>query len=681
MASRQLSPHSRRRTLAAAVAVLLIVPLGILAPVPTPVGADSTLPTPVNDDFAAATDLSAVAIPDYADPLVTTEIQGDTTGSTLEPGEEHTDETGSVWYRYTAGPGGFAGQLGFRITPGFWLDRMVAGNVDPLNPGRLLPSLLPGQVDRLTAARGNDVVPFTVFPNIAFVRMEPGHTVWFRVSAQPYQGDGPFTLELFRAPVGNDGVALAWDVWNGTPFADNSGWGGDGTTHQVTPDAPGAPSTAWFTHVFDRSGTFRVQVASEDAKGLASTRPVGLKIYRAPSTAEVADVASLGAPVASATGGLTWTSEFRDDQSVAFYVSVEQWVTGIENVPITPGRYYIAVEQGADGGSFYSIGDSFRASGPPPPPPPPDTTPPTVTITGTPTGITQTTSFTAQLTLSEPVAELFCTLSVEQPDGTVETNPAPCNGTTPAGTSVAVPFGPILDDGVHTFTAWARDPAGLVGPQSSVSWDVQVPPTATITAPSDGAEYLAAAVPGLAYTCADNGTVGGVEVVVDGQPAAGPGLPTGLGGHTVEVTCVDLFGNEGTTHVSYTVVPPPPPRSDQVWVSVTGGATYQAAGPLVLGNIQVTRNGAGQITSITGGGTFTSPGQPTGNIVFSAYRFSGVWFGTVRIRNTNGLWVVAPLRTAPTVNADGTVSGSGNGLVFNGGFRAVQVAWSFLDVR
>ncbi|WP_334144993.1 Calx-beta domain-containing protein [Rhabdothermincola sp.] len=322
---------------------------------------------PANDDFVNATDLSGLTIPEWGDPPLV--ISGDTTGATLETGEmDYGDQGGSVWYKFTAPPGGFAGQLGVRAADtGFYVDRLMAGYPDPMNPGLLHPSNLPAQVDRLTTARGNEVVPFDAAPNTSFVRMEPGHTVYFRVSSRqyPFPGDGPFSLELFRAPVGNDPVQQAWDVWQGQPFADNTGWGGDGTTFQVTPDAPGQAPTAWFTHVFDRPGMLTIGLTSEDAKGLPSDRPLGVSLYRAPTNSPVTDVAQLGTPVASATGTLSSAWRYLDGS----WVLLDQWAATLMDVAVTPGRYYIAIERGSAGGTFFAISDQFHASGPPPPPP------------------------------------------------------------------------------------------------------------------------------------------------------------------------------------------------------------------------------------------------------------------------------------------------------------------------
>jgi len=356
-------PPSRRRPLARVLTLLVVVTLTTVVGGLAPVGASP----PTNDDFDDAEDLSGLTIPDWGDPPL--EISGDTTDATLEPGEpDWGDHGGSVWFRYTAPAGGFAGQLGVRLAPGtfgFQLTELMAGYPDPWNPGILQPSNLPGQVDRLMPARGNTVVPFEAAPNVSFVRVEPGHTVWFRVTAYTtWGGDGPFTLQLFQAPVGNDPVGLAWDVWGGGPYSSGIGWVGDGTTYQVTPDAFGAAPTVWFTHVFDRPGSFDLQVRSQTANGLASDRPLAIRLYRAPSPDPVTEVGALGAPVAEDSGRIEPALTFLDGS----WVWLDEWTTALVDVPVTAGRYYIAVERGSAGGTFFGINDQFTGGLPPPSP-------------------------------------------------------------------------------------------------------------------------------------------------------------------------------------------------------------------------------------------------------------------------------------------------------------------------
>lgn len=506
-------------------------------------------PRPSNDDFANATDLSAMAIPAYGSPELT--IAGDTTAATIEPGEFGTTPantsgpTASVWYRYTSPPGGFAGWLGYGSDPDVQVTPVVAGIVDPLNPGVMVPTEPPTTVDSLAWSPGNALIPEV--PGLrGYVRMEPGHTVWFQVWAASWAAPGPFTLRLVQAPDQQDDVALAYDVWQGNPFGDNTGWVGDGGTFHTTADVPGGLPTTWSTHVFDSSGQLTVRISSQTALTTPSTEPLGVAVYRAPSGALVTDASTLGAPVASTAGALgqSWAVVGGSWQLV------DGWVAELTDVAVEPGRYYIGVTRPSGAGTFFQINDTFHAASPPPPPPT-DTTPPTVTITGAPPGVTTDSGATLTATADEQVATMACTLTVTTPTGDPDTVPIDC-ATVVGGTTVTVPL-TGLPDGEVTVTVTATDLAGNVG-SASATWDVEQPPTVTITAPGDGDSFAAADVPQLDYACADNGTIAGVaDILVDGQPGSVT-LPTAEGAHTVEVRCTDTRSNVGSATVGYTVV-------------------------------------------------------------------------------------------------------------------------------
>lgn len=422
-----------------------------------PPGPPSPPPPPANDDFANAVDLSGLTIPDWPSTVTVT---GDTTGATLEPGEMTApDLLGSVWYRFTAPPGGFAGALGIHHSdPNFLITGLMAGSPDPWNPGLMHPSLLPGQVDRLADARGNTVVPAGLYPGF-YYRMEPGHTLWIRVTAWQgaiYPGDGPFSFELTRAPVGNDPIGQAWDVWQGNPVPSGAGVSGDGTTHQVTLDLPGGAPEAWQTFLVDRPGTFDVTVNSEDAKGLPSDRPVGVRLYRAPTTSPVTDATQLGPPVASDTGGLGSKTVYLDGA----WVALPEWTAALSDVPVSPGRYYLAIEAGSAGGSFYGISVLFSAA------------PPTEQIrigdASVLEGDAGTRSLSFPITLSQP-ATTDVTVQVDVVPGTATPDvdyDAPSRSRTvtiPAGRTAKTVTVPVLQDldveGDETLTVELSNPS------------------------------------------------------------------------------------------------------------------------------------------------------------------------------------------------------------------------------
>ena len=324
-------------------------------------------PTPANDLFASAEDISSLSVPAYVpgpngQPSNTVQVTGTTLGSTREPleygttlnpdGSETPPPNGTVWYRFTSPPGGFSGRLGYRATPGFFVTPIV------MKPSVTVPS--PADNDA-QFARGNTWPP----SSLPFVRMEPGHTVWFQVSAvlndstaPPSWSDGDFTLELFQAPNEQDDIALAYDVngadvfdGTGRPWADPFNWSGDGDTHHTTPDQPGGPPTMWFTATFDRPGFWSFRARSEDAGGGPSDRPLSIRLYRSPTSVRVADPAVLGDPVAAADGAMATDP----------YSALLGWVTALAEVPVTPGRYYWSVDQGAGGPTFYGLFSTFSS--------------------------------------------------------------------------------------------------------------------------------------------------------------------------------------------------------------------------------------------------------------------------------------------------------------------------------
>ncbi len=326
---------------------------------------------PANDNWVNAQNLSALAIPAFVgvpgqfpgtqQPRDTEEVDGSTEFATYEPGEYDPGRPGgSLWYRYTSPPGGFAGRLGYRATPGFFV-LVSTDNTSAAESRR---------------AKGNTSSP----SSIQFVRMEPGHTVWFSVfNESPFIDPGRFTLELFQAPDEQDPIVEAYGGTGVGEFALSTDFnlssGGD--THHLTPDLPGGEPDGWSTLRFAVPGTLSVTHRSATARTLGpfeadegSERPLGLRIYRSPSATRVDDPTVL-TEVGVGTSSISNALDGR--------ISGSRWET-TATVAVTPGRYYWTYEEAADGPTFFISDVQFRASSVT------DTERPTASITTPPDG-------------------------------------------------------------------------------------------------------------------------------------------------------------------------------------------------------------------------------------------------------------------------------------------------------
>lgn len=319
-----------------------------------------------NDDITQAIDISSTPIPPYAGgelgPLTVSTVNGTTVGATYDAAEIAAgfgaDRIGSVWFRYTA-TAAFEGRLGYRsATDGVSVQPWIA-NVGVTAPASFADLRYP---------TGNVTVPWS----LDFVRVEAGQTVWFQVEQATGWPPGPFTLELFQAPDPTEDIQFAYD-----PFAGGSaipadlasaGWGGDGDTFHTTGDDLGDGSAVvWSTLEFSRAVTFNGRLTSETGSLTGSTRPLRLRVFRAPTTARVTTPAVLGSPVATF-------------DSVAGQNGNHQ----VLPTPITlaAGRYYFAVSTAPSQPTIFFNTFLWSATGPG------DTTPPTVTIIDPPTGST-----------------------------------------------------------------------------------------------------------------------------------------------------------------------------------------------------------------------------------------------------------------------------------------------------
>jgi subtilase family serine protease len=133
-----------------------------------------------------------------------------------------------------------------------------------------------------------------------------------------------------------------------------------------------------------------------------------------------------------------------------------------------------------------------------------------------------------------------------------------------------VPSGSAIDTstvGAHSFTVTATD-ANATSTHQTVAYTVVAPPTATITAPANGATYTAGQALRAAYSCAAS-TSGAPSCA--GTLASGSPLATAtLGAQRFSVTATDANGIATTATATYTIVAPP-----FVTIAVpANGATY-----------------------------------------------------------------------------------------------------------
>ena len=303
-------------------------------------------PIPSNDAFVNATDLSALTIPAFVedafgDPINTVGAPGTTVAASVESGEYGWR---SVWYSFTSPPGGFTGRLGYRIA-----NQSVSLTVSAMVQGSEAPSPATVQI-----AAGN-----TATNRLRFVRMEPGHTVWFSVSTLDATSDGSsFDFQLFQAPNAQDSIV---EAQNRAPRER-----GDGDTFHLTAQGSGAPD-GWSTMVVTEPGLLDLSVWSETAGAAGSARSVALTLYRSPTLAPVTSTSELAAPVAVTAGSLR--------QSYALIgggnpPSGSFWVSELIDVPIQPGRYYWSYSQGSEGPTWFGHDVIFEAGSAPPPPGP-----------------------------------------------------------------------------------------------------------------------------------------------------------------------------------------------------------------------------------------------------------------------------------------------------------------------
>ena len=316
---------------------------------------DSAAAAPANDHWASATDISGLAAPPYDPSLPGVSVSGTTVDATREAGEPDIGGAaalGTVWFRYTAPPNSRVGQMGYRVT-----DRSafvvtaystyVQIAVPIPYPGDGIPSLRGMQriggtgYDQYGTLPGESMGGF-----LPAVRVDPGETVWFQVSANPAATppvDAAFTLELFslndlQESIGRSGADLSacpdptscyTQIWGDTSAASPAPIGA-ATMWTKVKVAPGAPVS--------------IVVTSVNSGWRASTRPVDVMVYEQPAGVPdyypISDVSAFGPPIATISGAV----ELVDGADYGIPgVNVNQWVARVD-WSASVAQYHIRVD-------------------------------------------------------------------------------------------------------------------------------------------------------------------------------------------------------------------------------------------------------------------------------------------------------------------------------------------------
>ena len=207
------------------------------------------------------------------------------------------------------------------------------------------------------------------------------------------------------------------------------------------------------------------------------------------------------------------------------------------------------------------------------------------------------------------------------------------DGTLATGTSHTTSS---LSNGSHTITLTAMDPAGG-SDTAQVAIDItdNQPPAATITAPLDGAQYLAGADVEFSATATDpeDGSLSGGAFSwssdLDGDLGTGsPIMTTGLsvGSHTVTLTAADSRGLEGIDEIT-------------VIVGANGVPTASISQPADAASFE-----EGQQITFTGSATDVEDGDLTGAALTWSSSIDGT-FGSGESTATSGLSVGAHVIT------------------------------------
>ncbi len=180
------------------------------------------------------------------------------------------------------------------------------------------------------------------------VRVDPGETVWFQVSANPAATppvDGAFTLELFslndlQESIGRSGADLS-ACPDPTPVTPRSG-----VIRRSPPPAPIGAATMWTKVKVAPGAPVSIVVTSVNSGfGEPSTRPVDVMVYEQPAGVPdyypISDVSAFGPPIATISGAV----ELVDGVDYAGIpgVNVNQWVARVD-WSASVAQYHIRVD-------------------------------------------------------------------------------------------------------------------------------------------------------------------------------------------------------------------------------------------------------------------------------------------------------------------------------------------------
>jgi glycosidase len=253
-----------------------------------------------------------------------------------------------------------------------------------------------------------------------------------------------------------------------------------------------------------------------------------------------------------------------------------------------------------------------------------DTTAPTVSLSGYPSALSQSSTASFSFSPSEAVTTFEC--SLDNAAFAICSSPISYSG---------------LKNGNHSFRVRVTDLAGNTGQSASYSWTVDAtPPQVTITGVTAGTKYILGNVPVPGCTANDTGS----ESALTCSGKLTGGNANGVGNFTYTATATDSAGNTTTVSVSYKVIYgfsgflPPLNNGNNATNVAKAGSTVpvkfqlkRADGSLVqaLSAKWLTPVKAGTTSTPVSGSAYTDPATSGGSYTWDGSQYIYLW-GTAK---------------------------------------------------